>query len=73
MALKKSRKIVVGDKEYRWKISPRGGLHLAVSNPRGSRLAVFFNEGTAIAPGLVRSYIEQANEKGWWGGRAIQV
>jgi len=64
MALKKARKIVVGDDTYRWKVSSRGGLHLAMEREgeRG-RKVVWLEDDAVVTPGVVRTMIEKE-----WGG-----
>jgi predicted RNA binding protein YcfA (HicA-like mRNA interferase family) len=59
MSLAKGRKIVVGEATYRWKVSARGGLHVAIEKEgeRG-RHVVWLDAGTVVTPGSVRKMIE---------------
>jgi hypothetical protein len=66
MALSRSRKIVVGGREYRWKASSRGGLHLAIHDPlKNKKLVAWFEQGTVVTPGVVRKAIETAKPEMW--------
>ena len=75
MPKKKSRRIRVGDIEYRWKVSGKDGLifYLAVEHEQnlGSQLRVeiwvehCLIKRNAITPAVVRAAIEQALEQGW--------
>jgi len=59
MALKKARKIVVGEKTYRWRVSANGRLHLAIQKDGESRREVIWlEEGIAVTPGFVRRTIQ---------------
>jgi len=60
MSLKKARKIVVDGETYSWKVSPKGGLHLAFErDSTGRRTIVWLEEGTVVTPGFVRRKIDE--------------
>ena len=59
MALAHARKIRVNSNTYQWKISPRGGLHLAVFHPpTGSKWIAWLENKTIVTPKVVRQFIE---------------
>jgi hypothetical protein len=60
MALANARKIIVNSNTYQWKVSPRGGLHLAVFHqPTGIKWVAWLENKTIVTPKVVRQFIEQ--------------
>jgi len=60
MALAKARKIKVGLYTFQWKISPRGGMHLAVFHiPSKTKWVYWMEDKTIVTPRMVREYIEK--------------
>ncbi|WP_147442782.1 hypothetical protein [Corallococcus interemptor] len=66
---KGTRRIVVGDLNYRWTVAPNDepGLGIVVEHEsgHGQRMVTWVEHGTIIAPGLVKEVINDALEKGW--------
>lgn len=64
MALAHARTIKVLSNTYQWKISPRGGLHLAIFNPLTKQKWVFWLENkTIVTPRVVKEYIEKTQHE----------
>ena len=60
MALAHARKIKVGQHTFQWKISPRGGMHLAVFHiPSKTKWVCWMEDKTIVTPRMVREYIEK--------------
>ena len=65
---KGSSKIRVGDRNFRWAVSPDSGyMHIVVQQEsgRGQRLQVLVDCEPAVTPGVVRNCILEALKKGW--------
>ena len=60
MSLHKPRKIVIGENTYRWKVSSKGGFHVAVEKDGEKGREIFWLEdGTVVTPGFVRRKIAE--------------
>ena len=60
MSLHKARKIVIGESVYRWKVSAKGGLHLAVEKEGEKGREIFWlDDGSVVTPGFVRRKIDE--------------
>ena len=67
---KGTRKIVVNDRTYRWRVSSADGQLLAIvvegAQGQGQRMvSQWYDCGTAISPALVRDVVLRALENGW--------
>jgi hypothetical protein len=67
---KGTRKIVVNDRAYRWRVSSADGQWLAIvvegEQGEGQRMvSQWYDYRTAISPGLVREVVLRALENGW--------
>jgi len=63
MALAHARKIRVNSNTFQWKISPRGGLHLAVFHQQsGTKWIAWLENKTIVTPRFVRHFIDKCLE-----------
>lgn len=60
MALAHARKIKVAQLTFQWKISPRGGMHLAVFHiPTKTKWICWMEDKAIVTPRMVKEYIEK--------------